>query len=193
MTNTSTLGTIALIAAAVVIAVVVAITSRRRAMRSAELRRRFGPEYDLAVRELGSRGRAERELASRARRVEHLQFHELNETDRSRFQSAWNQVQAQFVDDPAAAAIGANELIKQVMRARGYPTDDFEHRLGDLSVNHPAVVQHYRAARALSESIGKGASNTEDLRQAFVHYRVLFADLLLECGPDPKSFHAAHA
>jgi hypothetical protein len=157
------------------------IASRRRARaRTAELRQRFGPEYDRAVHELGNPGRAERELAKRTKRVDHIQFHELNSADRARFSSTWRRVQAQFVDDPRAAVVGANELIKDVMRARGYPTDDFDQRVADLSVDHPEVVQHYRAAHLLAESTDNQPVDTEELRQAVVHYRALFADLLQE-------------
>jgi hypothetical protein len=170
---------VALVAVAIVIAAT--ITSRRRGRaRTAELRQRFGPEYDRAVRELGSSGRADRELAKRTKRVDHIEFHELNNADRARFSSTWRRVQAQFVDDPRAAVVGANELIKDVMRARGYPTDDFDQRVADLSVDHPEVVQHYRAAHVLAESTDNQPVNTEELRQAVVHYRALFADLLQE-------------
>jgi hypothetical protein len=185
MTNTTLLWTIIVLAAVVLIGS--AIASRRRArMRSDELRRRFGPEYDRALREAGSPARAERELAARARRVERLRFQDLSEADRSRFASAWTRIQGQFVDDPARAVAAANELIKEVMVARGYPADGFDQRVADLSVGHPDVVQHYRAARALSDSSRKGPVNTEDLRQAVVHYRVMFADLLQERGPVPE-------
>jgi len=179
MTNTVALWTIIALA---VIAIIAAIASRRGGrMRSAELRRRFGPEYDRAVEEFGSAPRAERELAKRARRVERFRFQELSDVDRTRFQSAWLRIQAQFVDDPAGAVAGANELIKEVMRARGYPANGFEQRVADLSVDHPEVVQHYRAARSLYDSTNRNEPvATEALRQAVVHYRAMFADLLEE-------------
>jgi hypothetical protein len=195
MTNTELLWTmIALGAVAIAIVVIGAIAFRRRArMRSAELRERFGLEYDRAVTEFGSPARAERQLAARTRRVEHLRFRELNDVDRARFAASWSRVQVQFVDDPAAAATAASELIKEVMRARGYPVDDFDQRVADLSVDHAAVVQHYRAARTLSESSRTGRVNTEELRQAVVHYRALFADLLQEAGWAPPSLRERHA
>jgi hypothetical protein len=191
MTNTALLWTIIALAAA---AIVVALAYRARArMRSAELRRRFGPEYDRTVEELGSPTRAERELAARTRHVEHLRFHELNEADRARFASTWSSIQSQFVDDPPAAVQGANELIKEVMLARGYPSEDFEHRAADLSVEHPQVVQHYRAARALFDSNRNGQVNTEELRQAVVHYRVLFTELLQEPSSPQQPLREIHA
>ncbi len=193
MTNTAMLWTVvALVAAALVIIAALAVRRRGR-QRSAELRQRFGVEYDRAVEEFGSPARAERELAARTRRVDHIEFHDLNDADRARFTSIWTGIQAQFVDDPIAAVTGANALIKEVMRARGYPSDDFEQRVADLSVDHAAVVQHYRAARALSESSRKGQGNTEDLRQAVVHYRALFADLLQESGSPSRSLREVHA
>lgn len=194
MTNNALLWTIvALVAAAVVLVAV--IESRRRAgTRRAELQRRFGPEYDRAVTEFGSPARAERELAGRTRRVKHLQFRDLNQADRLRFAADWSRIQGQFVDDPTGAVIAANELIKEVMRARGYPTDDFDQRVADLSVDHAAVIQHYRAARALSESSRNGQVQTEELRQAVVHFRALFADLLQEPGaPSSQRLRELHA
>jgi hypothetical protein len=180
-------------AAAILIMVAAVIGARRRARRrSGELQRQFGPEYERAVEEQGSTARAERELAKRARRVEHFQFRELGASDRARFAASWARIQAQFVDDPAVAVASASELIKEVMRARGYPTDNFEQRAADLSVDHPAVVQHYRAARALSEAT-PGQINTEDLRQAVVHYRFLFTELLQEPEPLRQVMHGAHA
>ena len=183
MTNTAMESTIvALIAAAAVI--VALIVSRRRAgqLHSARLHERFGPEYDRAVEEFGSPSRAERELDARTRRVEKLHFRELSGVDRARYTTTWHGIQEQFVDDPAGAVAGANGLIKDVMRARGYPIDDFDQRVADLSVDHANVVQHYRAARALAQASRDGQVRTEELRQAFVHYRALFADLLQETG-----------
>jgi hypothetical protein len=192
MNNTAMLWILVALAA-VAIVIVAAIAARRRMqMRSAELRQRFGPEYDRAVEELGSPARAERELAARARRVHHFHFHDLSQADRARFASVWSHIQSQFVDDPTGAVVGANELIKEVMRARGYPAEDFDQNVADLSVDHAAVVQHYRAARSLAESNRSGQIHTEELRQAVVHYRALFADLL-QPDPAPHSLRELHA
>jgi hypothetical protein len=193
MTNTAMLWTlVALAAAAIALALSIGVRHRART-RSAELRRRFGPEYDRAVEDLGSPARAERELAARTRRVERLRFRHLTQADRARFASTWSHIQAQFVDDPAEAVVAADGLIKEVMRARGYPADDFDQRVADLSVDHAAVVQHYRAARALAGSRRSGQIQTEELRQAVVHYRALFADLLQEPGSPPRSLRELHA
>jgi hypothetical protein len=192
MNNNAMLWTlVALIAAAAVIVTVIASRHRAR-LRSAELHRRFGPEYDRAVEELGSPMKAERELAARTRRVEKLHFHELNSADRARYATTWRGIQEQFVDDPAGAVAGANGLIKDVMRARGYPIDDFDQRVADLSVDHASVVQHYRAARALAQASQEGQVRTEELRQAFVHYRALFADLLQESGAGQQALRELH-
>jgi hypothetical protein len=166
-----------LIAAAGAIALA---ASRNGRKRREELRRRFGPEYDRAVEQYGSVRAAERELISRERHFKRLNLRELNEADRVHYANAWTDVQAKFVDDPAGAVSSANQLIKTVMQARGYPVEDFDHRVADLSVEHANVVQHYRAARVLAEANREGRANTEELRQAFVHYRALFADLLQE-------------
>ncbi len=167
--------------AAVAILVIALVASQKRARRRrAELQRRFGPEYDRTVQELGSPARADRELTERARRVERVQFRELSVEDRSRFSNAWTRIQAQFVDDPAVAVTGAAALIEEVMRARGYASKEFEQRVADISVVHPDIVQHYRAAHQLAETGHSGQINTEELRQAVVHYRYLFAELLRE-------------
>ncbi len=184
-----------IIALAIVAIVIVAalIAQRRAGARSAELRRQFGPEYDRAVEQVGNRAKAERLLLARARRVNHFRFRELSAGDRRRFEATWTRIQTQFVDDPAVAVASANQLISEVMRARGYPTDDFEQRVEDLSVNYPTVVQHYRAAHALSTHAREGQVNTEDLRQAVVHYRVLFGELLQDTSKEGGVLRGAHA
>ena len=178
---------------AVVAVALVLMASRNSRRRRAELRQRFGPEYDRAVEEYGSPARAERALASRAKRVQKLHVHELGDAERVQFTAAWQNVQARFVDEPQSAVHQADELIKQVMRARGYPIEDFEQRVDDLSVDHADVVQHYRAARALTDASRGGRSNTEELRQAFVHYRALFAELLSDERAHANQLQAVHA
>jgi hypothetical protein len=171
----------------VVLAVAVAMSvafSRRSRRRSLALRERFGPEYGRTISQYGE-GRGERVLQSRLERVNHIEFRELSEADRTRFTSQWAGIQAQFVDSPRAAVAQANELIKEVMRARGYAADTaFEQRAADLSVDHPDVVEHYRVARTLAQTTTNESMNTEQLRQAVVHYRVLFADLLQPPRPE---------
>jgi hypothetical protein len=177
---------------ALLVVVAVAAMRGRARVRRVQLRERFGPEYDRVAEELGSRTRADRELEARARRVERMHFRDLNEADRVRFTSAWSRIQAQFVDDPAAAVARANQLIKEVMQARGYTSDGFDQRVADLSVDHPEVVQHYRAARALSVPDRDNPVSTEELRQAVVHYRGVFADLLQVPEAPPETLREAH-
>lgn len=169
---------IGIVIVALVAAALVWLALRNGRKRREGLRQRFGPEYDRALEEYGSPARAERALASRAKRVQKFHVRELGDADRAQFTAAWQGVQTRFVDSPESAVHEADALIQQVMRARGYPIDDFETRVDDLSVDHPHVVQHYRAARALTDASHEGRTDTEELRQAFVHYRALFAELL---------------
>jgi hypothetical protein len=171
---------------------VFAIVRHNARMRRAQLRQRFGPEYDHTVEELGSASRADLELQHRARRVDHFRFKDLGAADRARFAASWDRIQLQFVDDPVVAVTAANELINEVMRTRGYPTQHYEQRVADLSANHPNVVQHYRAAHDLARSVHNGTVDTEELRQAVVHYRMMFSDLLQEGLPD-GNWQRAHA
>ena len=146
--------------------------------RTRRLRTHFGPEYERAVREHGDRRRAERELAHREERVHRLNIRSLAPQERERFAEAWRADQARFVDDPKAAVIQAEGLVTEVMRARGYPMADFDQRAEDISVDHPRVVQNYRAAREIVHRHERGDASTEDLRKAMVYYRALFDDLL---------------
>jgi FtsZ-interacting cell division protein ZipA len=146
--------------------------------RTEELRTSFGSEYDRAVSEHDDKGKAEHALEERKDRVEQLHIRPLAREDQERFAELWRSVQAQFVDDPQGATREADRLVGEVMQARGYPVGDFEQRAADVSVNHPQVVQHYRAAHGLALRHERGEAGTEDLRQAMVHYRALFEDLL---------------
>ena len=146
--------------------------------KSAELRGRFGPEYQEAVHRHGDPKKAESELANRVKRVEKFQIRTLNEGDREHFIELWRRNQAQFVDNPGAAIAEADLLVCDVMKARGYPMGEFESRAADLSVDHPHVVHNYRAAHAIADRHSQGQASTEDLRQAMIHYRDLFAELL---------------
>jgi len=178
MTDAERVWTVVALVSVAIVLIALAVSRHYARARRARLKQRFGPEYDVAVETLGSPELADRELTERARRVAHFRFHELNPVDQARFATTWQNIQTGFVDDPAVAVTSANELINEVMRARGYPTLSFEQRVADLSVEHPAVIQHYRAAHELSRSVHNGVIDTEQLRQALVHYRMLFAELL---------------
>lgn len=186
-------GIVLAVIALVAVAIMVVISAENGRRRRQRLRRQFGPEYERTVELFGSVRRAERELVARARRSEKLHLHDLHDADRIHFANAWQGVQTKFVDDPATAVSEGSRLIKTVMQARGYPVEDFEHRVADLSVDHAHVVQHYRAARALAQANQEGRANTEELRQALVHYRALFSELLAEADVEPSTLRHARA
>jgi hypothetical protein len=168
----------AIVIVVAVLAVLAAIIIVYRKHRRQHLKQHFGAEYDRAVRELHDPGKAERELINREKRVNKFSIKELSPAARDRFAEEWNLVQSRFVDDPAVAVSEADSLVNRVMSARGYPMGDFEQRAADVSVTHPTVVQNYRAARVIVQRHGRGEAATEDLRQAMVHYRSLFDELL---------------
>ena len=162
---------VALIVIALISAVI--ITSRRR-----QLQQRFGPEYDRVVSEQDSRLRAEAELTERQRRVRKFDIQPLTESARARYQGEWQVIQEQFVDAPDAAVTDAYALVTTVMKERGYPATDDEQAMADLSVDHASTVGHFRSAQEITGNVAHGNGSTEELRQALIHYRVLFADLL---------------
>ena len=164
---------IVIVLAVIVVAALAWWAMTRR--RTADLQERFGPEYDRTVQASDDRRAAEAELSARRERREQLNIRDLDPASRERYQERWIDVQARFVDEPAIAVREADELLLAVMRERGYPMDDFDQRAADISVDHPQVVEHYRAGHDISS---RRDASTEDLRQAFVHYRALFDELL---------------
>ena len=184
------------VAIAVVALLIVAaaiLSSRRR--RSAHLKDRFGSEYDRTVEAKGDRSKAEADLAEREKRVEKLDIRPLETTERRDFIDRWTEVQARFVDDPARAVAFADALLGDVMKARGYPVSDFEQRAGDISVDHPVVVEHYHKAHDIAVRHGRGEASTEDLRQAMIHYRSLFDNLVgaqASAASPPREREEAH-
>jgi hypothetical protein len=169
--------TILLIVLAVVVAAVVGGVLYTRSRRSTHLRSRFGPQYDRAVEESGGRGKAEADLHKLEKRVSKFDIRPLSTTERDRFVSSWRDIQANFVDNPETAVTRADQLLGEVMQKRGYPVGDFEQQAADLSVDHPVVVENYRAAHEIALRHGRGQSTTEDLRQAMIHFRTLFDEL----------------
>lgn len=159
----------------------------REQRRSRALREHFGPEYERALADHGDRRRAERELMQRQKRREALNIRLLSREECERFGARWAEVQQHFVDEPNGAVVEADTLVNEVMRTRGYPVGDFEQRVADLSVEHANVIDHYRAARALMVANERGEGGTEDLRQAMVHYRALFTDLLQSARPEARA------
>lgn len=168
--------TVILIAVAV-LAIGFAVVMYVERERTRRLRGKFGPEYDRLAKDQGNR-RAEQELLGRQKRLEKFHIRELNQAEIDRFSASWRSIQNQFVDAPGQAVSQADRLIWEVMETRGYSMEDFEQRAADISVDHPHVVENYRAAHDIAVRDAAGKANTEDLRQAMVHYRALFEDLL---------------
>jgi len=152
-----------------------------RRSRSERLRTKFGDaEYDRTLKEDGSRRHAEAGLKERTARVENLNIRPLAPGDRARFLESWRRAEARFVDGPGGAVTEADQLLGDVMSTRGYPVSDFEQRAADISVDHPLVLENYRTAHEIALRQTKGQANTEDLRQAMIHYRTLFEELVAE-------------
>ena len=166
------------VAAAVALVVVLAVLVAMRKRHSRALADRFGPEYDRVVETAGKKTKAEAELDARTKRVEHLPIRPLTTAERDRYAGLWRTAQERFVDSPPMAVAEADQLVTEVMRVRGYPMSDFEQQAADVSVAHPHLVTNYRAAHAIAVSSAGQRASTEDLRQAMVHYRALFEELL---------------
>ena len=165
----------AVVIAAVVIVAAAAASSRRKTQ---QLKQRFGPEYDRTVSETGEQKAAEKELAARERKHNKLDIRPLTPEAFAAYTRRWQTVQTAFVDDPSSALGDADRLVTEVMHERGYPVDDFDQQAADISVDHPTVVENYRAAHGIHLSQQKADVGTEVQRQAFVHYRALFEKLL---------------
>jgi len=169
------------IVAGVVVTALLALAAwffSQKKKQSARLQQRFGSEYGRTVGELGGRAKAESELKAREKRVEDLTITPLAPAEAARFSQAWNALQARFVDNPKGVVVQADQLVRELMLKRGYPMSDFERRAADISVDHPAVVENYRSAQTIAARDARGEADTEELRKAVVHYRVLFDDML---------------
>ena len=172
----TTLLAIVVVAALVVLALAGFLAAR--AKRRRELRDRFGPEYDHTLEREGSKRKAERDLQERAAERDRLHLRELTAAERDRYRDEWQGLQASFVDRPESAMADADRLVTSLMRDRGYPVDDFDRQADLVSVDHPHVVSHYRTAHEIHDRARSGRVTTEDQRQAIVHYRALFDELL---------------
>ncbi len=169
---------IVIVAAAVVLLVLLlAAWQMNKKRRSTGLKEGFGSEYDREVNRQG-RSKAESELQQRQKRVDQLEIRELTRDQASGYASDWDAVQSGFVDDPSMAVTRADELVGRVMQDRGYPVGEFDQRVADISVDHPGVASNYRAAHSIADRNATGSASTEELRQAMVHYRALFQELL---------------
>jgi hypothetical protein len=178
--NTTEIVVLVLVAVLIVAAVIV--FQRRRTTES--LRSKFGPEYGRAVDESGGERKAQAQLKARVERVAQYGLRPLSPEQRKQFEAEWREVQKRFVDDPKGAATQADDLLGRVMTARGYPEGDFDHRLEDLSVDHAQTIQDYRAAHDAVLRHARGEAGTEDMRQAIIHYRALFDELV---GGSPEA------
>jgi hypothetical protein len=166
------------IAIAVMMAAGIAIWFLTRKRRTERLRTRFGPEYTRAIQDSGGRRQGEARLQEREKRVEGFAIRPLAPSDRELYIGSWHRVQAQFVDDPKSSVTQADQLFGEVMSTRGYSVSDFEQRSADISVDHPLIVENYRAAHEIA--VRNSQASTEDLRQAMIHYRTLFDELVGE-------------
>lgn len=177
MDTTQTLIIVAVFVVALIIALAAWIYYRRT--ESQRLKKRFGPEYNRTVSDLGSASKAEAELAKREARVREFHIKRLTPADAAQYGHAWKVLQGRFVDNPREVVMQAGHLVRELMLKRGYPMTDFDRCAADLSVDHPTVVENYRAAQAIAT---RDERNTEQLRKAVVYYRALF-DELLEVSP----------
>ena len=166
-----------------VFGVVIALVYSGRTRHSKKLQEHFGPEYDHVVQATGSPKAAENELEQRRKHVEALNIRPLTQIEHDRYVADWTGVQTKFVDDPATAIKDADRLIIEVMLLRNYPVANFDERAADISVNYPEVVTNYRVAHEIALKNEQKTADTEELRQAMVHYRSLFNELLVTEQP----------
>ena len=169
-----TVATVVIVAAAVI--AVLYMGKHRNS--TAVLRKKFGPEYDRAVREQGSERKAEAKLADREKRVEKFNIRDLDPVEYERFSKQWESVQSRFIDSPKGAVAEADDMVSSLMKVRGYPVSDFNQRAADISVDHPRVVETYRSAHEIAVRVGKAETTTEELRTAMIHYRWLLEELM---------------
>ena len=174
---------VGVIAVAMVVAVVWVIARQRSHRRTAELRSRFGSEYDLALREHGSRPKAEAALWGRVNRVGHMSLHPLTLEECDRFLAGWETTQSRFIDHPRGAVTEADEMINKILQARGYEGGAFQQRTSDLSVHYANLVEPYRRAYAVTVRAGRNEATTEELRSAMILYRALIDELLQPSEP----------
>jgi len=175
-----------IVLAILVLAIIVVLVLAARWRSRANLQKRFGPEYEREVAARGSERDAERHLREVAERRDKLDIRQLDSAARERYNRRWQTVQTDFVDQPGRALDEADRLVTDVMEDRGYPVRDFNERAELVAADHPQIVKHYRAAHSArqrqlaSHGADSSAVGTEEMRQAFVHYRALFDELVKE-------------
>jgi hypothetical protein len=160
------------------IAVGIAVAVGLQKKKTAQLRSRFGAEYDLLLQDTGSRKKTEEALSARVKRVEVLKIRDLTGVERNRYLSEWELVQSRFIDHPRGAVTEADELMNSLLMACGYPAGGYDQRMADLSVHHSSLVGPYRLATVVNSRAGRNEATTEELRGALIQYRTLFDALL---------------
>jgi FtsZ-interacting cell division protein ZipA len=176
-----------LIAIAIVVVLAVVVWQAMARRRTDKLQRQFGREYDRTLDKADSKREAEAELQAREERRQQFEVRPLSQAARDRYIKGWQNVQAQFVDDPRGAVGSADSLIRSVMADRGYPIEDFDQRAADISVDHPQVVENYREGHRLAHESADGSDATENLRQSMRHYRALFDELVEPAADEPTT------
>lgn len=161
---------------------------RQRSKRSDRYTAKYGPDYDATVKTMGNETKAQKEMDQRQKHVDTLDIRSLSLSEREKYLAEWKAVQAKFIDQPGPATVEADHLIMEVMQLRNYPVSDFEQRAADISINYPDLVSNYRLARAIAIKNEQHQADTEELRQALVHYRALFNELLIteQVSPEKK-------
>lgn len=178
-TTNTTLVILVVVVLLVVAGLVGMVMARRR--RTKNLQERFGPEYDHTLDKMGDQTQAERELEERIAHVQALHIRTLTAEEMNRFTLEWQATQAEFVDEPLSTLQKADRLIREVMKAKGYPVEDFEQRAADISVDYPELVRDYRGMHRIA--IKESEAGTEEMRKAMVHGRTLFENLMKQ---EPK-------
>ncbi|MEU1564069.1 hypothetical protein ABZ504_27070 [Streptomyces mirabilis] len=182
-------GTLLAIIIPIVVVIALAAVAASLLMRRRKLRERFGPEYERTMEDADSRMAGERELRAREKRHDALDIKPLDSSARDRYTRDWTSTQDEFVDRPEDAVHHADHLVTSLMHERGYPTQDFDQQLKDLSVEHGRTLEHYRAAHDVEALSTRHQATTEQLRGAMVHYRALFDELLSD-GGEPRHARA---
>ncbi len=176
-----------LVALVIVLAIVLVVMRKHNRKRTETLRARFGPEYDLALREYGSRRKAESALLARVDRVHRMTLRSLSDSERERYLSEWESIQGRFIDHPRGAVTEADELVHSILKARGYEGGTFDRRAADLSVHHSSLVEPYRRANGVTVRAGRNEATTEELRSAMILYRALVEEFVEPNGMVARS------
>ena len=162
-----------------------------RRQRTKRLQDKFGPEYERTVSEIGDARQAEHDLEARLDHVRTLDIRPLSADEIHHFTNDWQMTQAEFVDEPLAAMQKSDRLIREVMKAKGYPVEDFEQRVADISVDYPELVEDYRGLHLIALKGANEEVNTEEMRQAMIHGRALFENLVNK-EADLEDMHEQH-